>query len=139
MVSQDRVDFEPSSSVTGAPGGAEGRFLTIARQIGTVTEPTQNQGDLMNRAELVQRLWEANEHLTRRRAEVIVAVIFDEIATALVRGHRVELRRFGAFSVRKRDAHDGRNPRTGESVAVGQKHRIHFKTGKRLHDRLQTQ
>jgi integration host factor subunit beta len=90
----------------------------------------------MNRAELVDRLWEANPHLTWRDAEVIVAVIFDEIATALVRGQRVELRRLGAFSVRKYDAYIGRNPRTGESVTVGEKHRIYFRTSKRLRDRL---
>jgi len=93
----------------------------------------------MNRAELVQRLWEANRHLTRRDAEVIVAVIFDEIATSLVRGERVELRRLGAFSIRKHAARIGRNPKTGEAVAVGEKHHIHFKTSRPLHDRLQTQ
>ena len=93
----------------------------------------------MNRAELIQRLWEANEHLTHRDAEVIVSAIFDEIASALVRGQRVELRRLGAFSIRKYDAYIGRNPRTGESVAVREKHRIHFKIAKQLHDRLQTQ
>jgi integration host factor subunit beta len=93
----------------------------------------------MNRAELVDRLWEANEHLTRRDAEVIVAVIFDQIATALVRGQRVELRRLGAFSIRKYDAHIGRNPRTGDQVAVGEKHRIHFRIAKQLHDQLQPQ
>jgi integration host factor subunit beta len=92
----------------------------------------------MNRAELVDRLWEANPHLTRRDAEVIVAVIFDEIATSLVRGQRVELRRLGAFSVKKYDAYIGRNPRTGESVAVSEKHRIYFRIAKQLHDRLQT-
>jgi integration host factor subunit beta len=99
----------------------------------------------MNRAELIDRLWEANRHrlwganrhLTRRDVEVIVAVIFDEIATALMRGDRVELRRLGAFTVRKRDAHIGRNPRTGESVAVSEKHIPFFKTSRRLHDRLQ--
>jgi integration host factor subunit beta len=94
----------------------------------------------MTRSELVDRLWEANwQRLTRRDAEVIVAVIFDEISSALLRGDRVELRRLGAFSVKKHDARMGRNPRTGDQVAVGEKHRIHFKTSKPLHDRLQTQ
>jgi integration host factor subunit beta len=94
----------------------------------------------MTRSELVDRLWEANwQRLTRRDAEVIVAVIFDEIASALLRGDRVELRRLGTFSIRKHDARIGRNPRTGESVAVGEKHRIHFKPSKPLHDRLETQ
>jgi integration host factor subunit beta len=93
----------------------------------------------MTRSELVDRLWDANPHLTRHDVDVALAVIFDEIATALVRGQRVELRRLGAFTVRKYDAHIGRNPRTGKRVAVGERHRIHFKTGKPLHDRLQTQ
>jgi integration host factor subunit beta len=93
----------------------------------------------MNRAELVDRLWEASPHLTRRDAETIVAAILNEIATALMRGDRVESRRFGAFTVRKYDAHIGRNPRTGKSVAVGEKHRAHFKIGKWLGARLQKQ
>jgi integration host factor subunit beta len=93
----------------------------------------------MNRAELIDRLWEANwQYLTRREVEVAVAVIFDEIATALGRGQRVELRRLGAFTVRTLDAHIGRNPKTGERVAVGDKNRVHFKPSKLLHERLQT-
>ncbi len=90
----------------------------------------------MTKSELVQRLAEANPHLYQRDVEVIVTAIFDEIATALARGDRVELRGFGAFSVKRRDARTGRNPRTGDSVQVAEKHIPFFKTGKQLRDRL---
>jgi integration host factor subunit beta len=88
----------------------------------------------MTKSELVQRLADANPHLYQRDVEVIVTAIFDEIAAAL--GDRVELRGFGAFSVKRRDARVGRNPRTGDSVSVAEKHIPFFKTGKQLRDRL---
>src|SRR6516225_6273190 len=72
----------------------------------------------MTKSELVQRLAEANPHLYQRDVELIVSAIFDEISAALSRGDRVELRGFGAFSVKRRDARQGRNPRTGDSVRV---------------------
>jgi integration host factor subunit beta len=90
----------------------------------------------MTKSELVQKLSEANPHLYQRDVEVIVTAIFDEIAAALARGDRVELRGFGAFSVKRRDARVGRNPRTGDSVRVAEKHIPFFKTGKQLRDRL---
>ncbi len=90
----------------------------------------------MTKSELVQRLAEANPHLYQRDVEVIVTAIFDEIGSALARGDRVELRGFGAFSVKRRDARLGRNPRTGDSVQVAEKHIPFFKTGKQLRDRL---
>lgn len=90
----------------------------------------------MTKPELVQRLAEANPHLFKRDVEIIVDTIFDEIAAALSRGDRVELRGFGAFSVKKRGARMGRNPRSGESVSVNEKHIPAFKTGKGLHHRL---
>src|SRR3977135_4274287 len=93
----------------------------------------------MTKSELVQRLSEANPHLYQRDVEVIVTAIFDEIAAALARGDRVELRGFGAFSVKRRDARVGRNPRTGDSVEVAEKHVPFFKTGKQLRDRLKQQ
>jgi integration host factor subunit beta len=92
----------------------------------------------MTKRTLVQRLTEANPQLTLLDAETIVAAIFDEITAALSRGDRVELRGFGAFAVKKRDTRIGRNPRTGDQVAISEKHYPFFKTGKRLHDRLQT-
>ena len=74
----------------------------------------------MTKSELVQKLAEANPHLYQRDLDVIVTAIFDEIAAALARGDRVELRGFGAFSVKHRDARIGRNPRTGDSVRVAE-------------------
>lgn len=90
----------------------------------------------MTKSELIQRLAERNPHLYQRDVELIVSAIFDEISNALARGDRVELRGFGAFSVKRRDARVGRNPRTGDSVAVDEKHVPFFKTGKQLRERL---
>ncbi len=90
----------------------------------------------MTKSELIARLAEANPHLFHRDVERIVTTIFDEVSKALARGDRVELRGFGAFSVKQRDARTGRNPRTGESVAVVDKIIPFFKTGKQLRERL---
>ena len=90
----------------------------------------------MIRSELVQKLVEDNPHLYQRDVEKIVNTIFEEIIETMAGGDRVELRGFGAFSVKKRDPRTGRNPRTGESVAVEEKHVPFFKTGKLLRDRL---
>jgi integration host factor subunit beta len=91
---------------------------------------------IMTKSELIQRLAERNPHLYQRDVERIVTAIFDEIAAALGRGDRVELRGFGAFSVKRREARLGRNPRTGDSVHVDEKHVPFFKTGKQLRERL---
>ncbi|MEL7027364.1 MAG: integration host factor subunit beta [Pseudomonadota bacterium] len=93
-------------------------------------------GGNMIRSELVQKIADENPHLYHRDVERIVSTIFEEIIDAMARGDRVELRGFGAFSVKQRDARVGRNPRTGESVQVEQKHVPFFKTGKLLRDRL---
>jgi integration host factor subunit beta len=90
----------------------------------------------MIRSELIAKLAEDNPHLYQRDVERIVNTIFDEITQALARGERVELRGFGAFSVKRRDARIGRNPRTGETVAVSAKAVPFFKAGKLLRDRL---
>ena len=90
----------------------------------------------MIRSELIQKLADENPHLYRRDVEKIVNTIFEEIIEAMAGGDRVELRGFGAFSVKKRDSRVGRNPRTGESVDVEEKHVPFFKTGKLLRDRL---
>lgn len=92
----------------------------------------------MTKSELILRLAEKNPHLYQRDVERIVSTIFDEIATALARGDRVELRGFGAFSVKQRNARQGRNPRTGETVNVDSKRVPFFKTGKDLRERLNT-
>ncbi|WP_039016882.1 integration host factor subunit beta [Halocynthiibacter namhaensis] len=90
----------------------------------------------MIRSELVQAIADENPHLYQRDVERIVNTVFDEITEAMARGDRVELRGFGAFSVKKREARTGRNPRTGESVEVAAKYVPFFKTGKLLRDRL---
>lgn len=85
---------------------------------------------------MIQKVAEENPHLYQRDVEKIVNTIFEEIVQALAAGNRVELRGFGAFSVKQRDARIGRNPRTGESVQVDEKHVPFFKAGKLLRDRL---
>ena len=90
----------------------------------------------MTKSELIQRLAEQNPHLFQRDVERIVSTIFDEISDALSRGDRVELRGFGAFSVKNRNARTGRNPRTGETVYVAKKSVPFFKVGKDLRERL---
>ena len=90
----------------------------------------------MIRSELIQKIADENPHLYQRDAERIVNTIFNEITDAMAQGNRVELRGFGAFSVKKRESRTGRNPRTGESVHVEEKHVPFFKTGKLLRDRL---
>ena len=90
----------------------------------------------MIRSELIQIITDQNPHLYQRDVERIVNTVFDEITNAMANGNRVELRGFGAFSVKRRDARVGRNPRTGASVDVEEKHVPFFKTGKLLRDRL---
>ncbi len=91
---------------------------------------------ILVKSELVQIIARQNPHLFQRDVENIVNAIFEEISTALANGNRVELRGFGAFSVKSRSARNGRNPRTGEAVAVEEKWIPFFKTGKDLRDRL---
>ena len=92
----------------------------------------------MTKSELIQRLAEANPHLYLRDVERIVTTIFDEITEALADGDRVELRGFGAFSVKERASRTGRNLRTGEAVEVPAKFIPYFKTGKQLREKLNT-
>ena len=93
----------------------------------------------MIKSELIQRLTEENPHLLHRDVERIVQTVFDTITDALSDGDRVELRGFGAFSVKHREARMGRNPRTGAAVPVPEKHVPFFKTGKELRLRLNDQ
>jgi integration host factor subunit beta len=90
----------------------------------------------MTKSELIAHLLDENPHLYQRDVERIVSTIFEEISHALINGNRVELRGFGAFSVKKREARLGRNPRTGDPVEVPSKYVPYFKTGKLLRDRL---
>ncbi len=86
----------------------------------------------MVKSELIMRLAELNPHLYQRDIERIVSTVFEEVSQALARGDRVELRGFGAFSVKRRAARVARNPRTGAAVSVSEKHVPFFKTGKEL-------
>lgn len=90
----------------------------------------------MIRSELIQKIADESPYLSLREAERTVNTIFEEITQRLESGGRVELRGFGAFSVKKRGPRDGRNPRTGEYVPVGEKNVPFFKAGKLLRNRL---
>lgn len=90
----------------------------------------------MIKSELIQKIAAANPHLFHRDVERIVNVVFDEIVEALSSGSRVELRGFGAFTVKHRASRQGRNPRTGAPVNVEEKFVPFFKSGKELRERL---
>lgn len=90
----------------------------------------------MIKSELIQLLAEDNPHLYAKDCERVVAAVFGEIADAMSEGDRVELRGFGAFSVKHREARTGRNPRTGEAVEIEEKWSPFFKAGKEMRDRL---
>ena len=90
----------------------------------------------MIRSELLQAIAADNPDLRPEEVEQVVTIFFDEIAKRLAEGGRVELRGFGAFSTRARDARQGRNPRTGETVSVPSKSVPFFKSGKELRERL---
>jgi integration host factor subunit beta len=98
--------------------------------------PTGHGGAALIKSELVQIIANRNPHLFQRDVENIVNAVFDEITDSLAHGNRVELRGFGAFSVKNRPAREGRNPRTGEKVSVEEKWVPFFKTGKELRERL---
>ena len=90
----------------------------------------------MIKSDLVWRLWQQNPHLHRQEVETIVHAIFDEITATLARGDRVELRGFGAFSVKVREARTGRNPRTGMLIPIAKKASPCFKSGLEMKERL---
>ncbi|HSQ94524.1 MAG TPA: integration host factor subunit beta, partial [Croceibacterium sp.] len=90
----------------------------------------------MIRSELLQTLASENPDLRPEEIEQVVSIFFDEIAKRLAEGGRVELRGFGAFSTRARESRTGRNPRTGETVAVPSKRVPYFKPGKEMRERL---
>ncbi len=90
----------------------------------------------MTKSELIEQLTCENECLNKREAELIVNSIFDSIGGALVGGDRVEIRGFGSFTVRERDAREARNPKSGEIVRISAKKTPFFKTGKELRERV---
>jgi integration host factor subunit beta len=124
--------------------------LTVCWRFGNLPPPTEitaaaairgrreaaNKAANMIKSELVQRISDQNPHLYQRDVENIVNAILNEIIAAMAQGDRVELRGFGAFSVKQRPARTGRNPRTGAHVEVDQKCVPFFKTGKEMRERL---
>lgn len=90
----------------------------------------------MTKSELVEQLSTTNSGLNKKEAELIVNTIFDSIGDALVDGDRVEIRGFGSFSIRERDAREARNPKSGEVVKIPSKKTPFFKTGKELRARV---
>lgn len=88
----------------------------------------------MTRSDLVEELAGRFSQLTHRDAEYAVKTILDALSEALVRGHRIEIRGFGSFSVNRRPPRVGRNPRSGESVQIPEKRVAHFKPGKALRE-----
>jgi len=90
----------------------------------------------MTKSELIQRLSQKYPHLYQRDIEVLVNTVFGEISNALAQNNRVELRGFGAFSIRVREPRAARNPKNGEIVNIGERRAIYFRTGKELRDRI---
>ena len=90
----------------------------------------------MTKSELILRLAKRYPHLYQRDIETLVNTVFDSISTTLVEGGRVELRGFGAFSIRKREARKARNPKNGQEVYIGERFAIYFRTGKELRERI---
>jgi integration host factor subunit beta len=111
-------------------------LATFQRELKRDDAATPFASDIMIKSELVQKIAEQNPHLYQRDVENIVNAILGEIIAAMARGDRVELRGFGAFSVKQRPARTGRNPRTGAHVEVDQKYVPFFKTGKEMRERL---
>jgi integration host factor beta subunit len=93
-------------------------------------------GCVMTKSELVEKIMEANGILSRKESELVVNIIFDSMADALKAGDKVEIRGFGSFTIRERDAREARNPKSGEIVKIPAKKTPFFKTGKELRERV---
>lgn len=90
----------------------------------------------MTKSELVEKIMETNGFLNRKESELVVGIIFDSMAKALKDGDKVEIRGFGSFTVREREAREARNPKNGEIVKISAKRTPFFKTGKELKERV---
>lgn len=90
----------------------------------------------MTKSELVEKIMETNGFLNRKESELVVNIIFDSMANALKEGDKVEIRGFGSFTVREREAREARNPKNGEVVTIPAKKTPFFKTGKELRERV---
>ena len=93
----------------------------------------------MTKSELVEKLIEANGTLSRKESELVVNIIFDSMCEALQSGEKVEIRGFGSFTIRERDAREARNPKSGDVVKIPAKKTPFFKTGKELRERVNIQ
>jgi integration host factor subunit beta len=103
------------------------------------SEPVLNlydgHADMM-KSELIETLAEGQSHLANKDIELAVRCILEQMSTALASGNRIEIRGFGSFSLHYRPPRVGRNPKTGDSVALSGKYVPHFKPGKELRDRV---
>lgn len=90
----------------------------------------------MTKSELIEKIAEANGFLNRKESELVVNIIFDSMSDALIAGDKVEIRGFGSFTVREREAREARNPKNGELVKIPAKRTPFFKTGKELKERV---
>ncbi len=90
----------------------------------------------MTKSELVEKIAEANKLLTRKESEMVVNIVFDSMCEALKQGEKVEIRGFGSFTIREREAREARNPKSGEIVRIPAKKTPFFKTGKELRERV---
>jgi integration host factor beta subunit len=90
----------------------------------------------VTKSELVEKIMETNGFLNRKESEMVVNIIFDSMASALKEGDKVEIRGFGSFTVREREAREARNPKNGEVVTIPAKKTPFFKTGKELRERV---
>jgi integration host factor subunit beta len=90
----------------------------------------------MTKSELVEKLVEAHSVLSRKESEMVVNLIFDSMCEALKKGEKVEIRGFGSFTIRERDAREARNPKSGDMVKIPEKRTPFFKTGKELRERV---
>jgi len=90
----------------------------------------------MTKSELIEKIMENNSFLNRKESELVVNIIFDSMANALKNGDKVEIRGFGSFTVREREAREARNPKNGEIVKIAAKRAPFFKTGKELKERV---
>ncbi len=90
----------------------------------------------MTKSELVERLVESNTALSRKESEMVVNIVFDSMCDALRQGEKVEIRGFGSFTIREREAREARNPKSGDVVRIPAKRTPFFKTGKELRERV---
>lgn len=90
----------------------------------------------MTKSQLIAQLSKRFSHLYQRDVETLVNTVFNEISDGMVRGDRIELRGFGAFSIRKREPRTARNPKNGQAVKVSERYAIYFRAGKELRERI---